>query len=90
MTLATEVSYSAAWYTITVSGQTMTFSGLNVSNSFMQSAATQAMADITSGSMTVTFSPQVVPTSGTVTGSLTLVSTLATVSGSFTGTYTAQ
>jgi uncharacterized protein (TIGR03437 family) len=82
--------YSAFWNKVTVSGQTLTFSGLVTgSNSYVQSGAT--IAPITSASLTVTLSPYDASTGeGTVTGgSMTLVSTLATISGSVTGTYVA-
>ena len=45
---------------------------------------------ITSGSLTITFSPQGAPSVGNVTGSVNLVSGLATISGPLAGTYTAQ
>ncbi|MBV8844072.1 MAG: hypothetical protein JO307_14785, partial [Bryobacterales bacterium] len=48
------------------------------------------MAQITSGSLSVTLTPEVVSTSGTATGTYDLVSTLGTISGSFSGTYTAK
>jgi hypothetical protein len=80
--------YIAGWNSVTVSGQTLTFSGLQVSSSTMNVSGN--VADITSASLTVTLTPQVVNTSGTVTGSMTLVSTVGTITGSFTGTYTAQ
>lgn len=81
-------AYEASWSSVTVSGQTLTFNGLEVSGSEMSGPG--GVADITSGSLTITLTPQVVSTSGTVTGSMNLVSTLGTISGSFTGTYTAQ
>jgi hypothetical protein len=81
-------AYAAAWNSVTVSGLTLTFTGLAVSAS--QMAVSGNVADITSASLTVTLTPQVVNTSGTVTGSMTLVSTVGTITGSFTGTYTAQ
>jgi hypothetical protein len=77
------------WNNISFDGQTLTFSGLNVTGSTMFDQV-QNMAQITSGSLTVTLTPQGVPTSGTIAGSVSLTSTLGTISGSFTGTYTAQ
>jgi hypothetical protein len=81
--------YAAYWNNVTVSGQTLTFSGLQVTGSTMEDSSGN-IAQITTATLTVTLSPQGAPTSGTVTGSMTLSSTLATVSGSFTGTYIAQ
>ena len=81
-------AYAAAFNSVTVSGLTLTFTGLAVSAS--QMAVSGNVADITSASLTVTLTPQVVNTSGTVTGSMTLVSAVGTVTGSFTGTYTLQ
>jgi hypothetical protein len=86
---ATAGQYAAGWGKVTVSGQTLTFTGLEVSGSTMADNSGN-LAQITSGSLTVTLSPQAVTSSGSVTGSLNLVSTVATVSGPFTGTYVAQ
>ena len=83
------IQYAAGWSGVSVSGQTLTFDGLDVSASTME-GVNGDIADITSGTLSVTLYPQPVSTSGTVTGSMTLVSTVATVSGSFTGTYVAQ
>jgi uncharacterized protein (TIGR03437 family) len=83
------VTYHALWNSVTVVGQTLTFTGLQ-GNSLSYMGVNGEVADITSGSVIVTLTPQVVTTSGTVTGTVNLVSTLGTVSGSFTGTYTAQ
>jgi len=84
----TEFSYSVSWSSVTVSGFTLTFSGLIVTAGLMENTVGGA-AQITSASLTVTLTPQTVATSGTVTGSITLVSALGTISGPFTGTYTA-
>jgi len=77
-------TYSATWSSVTVSGQTYTFTGLQTSASSMQ-RGTGNLANITSGTLTVTLGA-----GGAVTGSLNLVSTLTTVSGTFTGTYSAE
>jgi uncharacterized protein (TIGR03437 family) len=81
--------YGAVWTKLTISGNTLTFDGLEITSSTMADSLGD-IAQITSGSLTVTLNPQVVSTSGTVTGSLNLVSTITTVSGSFSGTYTAE
>jgi hypothetical protein len=83
--------YVASWSTVTVSGDTLTFTGLQSSDSYMQSSASN-IAPITTGTLTVTLAPGTT-NSGTYTGTLDLVSTLQTVggtgsSGTFTGTYT--
>jgi hypothetical protein len=83
--------YVATWSTVTVSGDTLTFTGLQSSDSYMQSSASN-IAPITTGTLTVTLAPGTT-SSGTYTGTLDLVSTLQTVggtgaSGAFTGTYT--
>ena len=77
--------YVAAWNKVTVSGQTLTFSGLatDILHAYVKNGAN--LAQITSASLTVTLSPA----TGTVTGSMTLENTVATISGSFTGTYLA-
>jgi hypothetical protein len=80
-------SYSANFAPVTVNGPTFTFS-LVSSTSQMQEPAKNAAGNITSGSLTVTLTPQG-PGGGTLTGNMTLVSTVATISGAFTGTYTA-
>lgn len=82
-------AYRAKWNNVTVSGQSLTFDGLEVSESVIGDDK-GTIAEITSGSLTVTLMPQAANTSGTVTGSMTLVSTLQTITGSFTGTYQAQ
>jgi uncharacterized protein (TIGR03437 family) len=79
----------ANFSTVAVSGLSFTCSGLEVTASTMFDKPGN-MAQITSGSLTVTLTPQVVSTSGTASGTLNLVSTLGTISGSFTGTYSAQ
>jgi uncharacterized protein (TIGR03437 family) len=81
------IHYLATWNKVTVSGQTLTFSGLStdISSSYVKNGPT--LAPIASGSLTVTLMPDISGASGTVTGSLTLVSTAGTVSGSFTGFY---
>lgn len=82
--------YAAGWSGVTVSGQTLTFTGLEVSGSTMADNSGD-LAQINSGSLTLTLSPQSGGgSSGTVIGSMNLVSTLATVNGSFTGTYAGQ
>ena len=78
--------YVATWSTVTVSGDTLTFTGLQSSDSYMQSSAT-TVAPITTGTLTVTVAPGTT-NSGTYTGTLNLVSTVQTVNGSFSGTYT--
>lgn len=83
------VTYHTSWSSVAAVGQTLTFNGLE-GNSLSYMGVNGSLADITSGSVTVTLTPQAVATSGTVTGTLNLVSALATVSGAFTGTYTAQ
>jgi hypothetical protein len=80
-------SYSANFAPVTVNGPAFDFT-LIPSTSQMQEAANDAAGEITSGSLTVTLTPQG-PGGGTVTGNMTLVSTVATISGAFTGTYTA-
>jgi uncharacterized protein (TIGR03437 family) len=81
--------YRATWNSVTVSGTTVTFGGLQTVGSTMTGLAGN-VAPITSATLTVTLSPQGAGTSGTATGTLTLVSTVATISGSFTGTYVAR
>jgi hypothetical protein len=78
--------YVATWSSVTVSGDTLTFTGLQSSDSYMQSSALN-IAPITTGTLTVTLAPGST-NSGTYTGTLDLVSTLQTVSGAFSGTYT--
>ena len=72
------VGYGAQWNKVTVSGQTLTFSGLatDIDHAVMVIGANGAL--ITSGSLTVTLGPN-----GTATGSISLVSTLANVSTLF-------
>jgi hypothetical protein len=79
----------ANFSTFAVSGLSFTCTGIDVTASKMFDKLGN-MAQITSGSLTVTLTPQVVSTSGTAAGTLNLVSTLGTISGSFSGTYTAQ
>ena len=74
---------------VTLSGNTLTFTGPEVVGSFMQDLNGHR-AEVTSSSLSVTLNPQVVSTSGTVNGSVSLTSTLGTISGSFTGTYIAN
>lgn len=83
------VQYSASWSSVTVSGQTLTFNGLQASASPVEDN-TGAIADFTLGTLTVTLSPQGTTSSGTVTGTMNMVSPLAVFNGAFTGTYTAQ
>lgn len=86
----TSGQYTAIWNRVTVTGQALTFTGLQIAGSTVSVNGT--VAPITSATLSVVLNPnpQVVASSGTVTGVITLVSTLATISGSFTGTYTAQ
>jgi uncharacterized protein (TIGR03437 family) len=82
--------YYANWHKVTVSGQTLTFSGLFTDyNSFLQYGANRAQ--LTSGSLTVTLGPfDANRGTGTVTGgAITLVSSQAQLSASFTGSYIA-
>jgi hypothetical protein len=83
--------YVATWSSVTISGDTLTFTGLQSSDSYMQSNAL-TIAPITTGTLTITLAPGST-NSGTYTGTLDLVSTLQTVggtgsSGTFSGTYT--
>jgi len=80
-------TYSATWSSVTLSGQTLTFSGFETAASRMQINGGSA-AGITSGTLTITLSAA--GTSGTFTGTLNLASTLGTISGPFTGTFAAQ
>lgn len=72
------VGYGARWNTVTVSGQTLTFSGLATDIDHAEVVIGANRALITSGSLTVTLDPK-----GTATGSISLVSTLANVSTLF-------
>jgi hypothetical protein len=80
---------AANFSTFALNGLTFTCTGIEVTGSTMFDKLGN-MAQITSGSLTITLTPQVVSTSGTATGTYNLVSTLGTLSGSFTGTYTAE
>jgi hypothetical protein len=82
--------YSAQFTSIAINGQTFSFNGLVVVGSLMSYYIFPGSDNITSGSVTLTLTPQVVATSGIVSGSLTLTSTLGTVNQTFTGRYTAR
>jgi hypothetical protein len=69
------LAYVVGWNTVTVSGDTLQFSGLDVTGSIMSDLAGDR-AQITSACLTVTLTPQVVSTSGIVSGSISLVSTV--------------
>jgi hypothetical protein len=86
-TASPTLSYSAEFTSITASGLTLTFNGLNVAGSAMGPLGSGNTANIASASVTVTLSPGAVVTSGTVSGTVNLVSTLGTVNQTFTGTY---
>jgi hypothetical protein len=85
------IGLAAVWNSVAVSGQTLTFNGLQV-------GATSVVIDnlgtphgISSGSLTLTLSPDTASNAtGTVTGSMTLVSAVGTLSGPVTGGYVAQ
>jgi uncharacterized protein (TIGR03437 family) len=81
-------TFGAVWSGYTVSGDTITCTGLEISD--LESAMTYTTgqsAEWTSATLTFTLSPQN-NFSGTVTsGTLKLSSSLATVNASFTGTY---
>ena len=79
----------ANWNTVTVSGQTLTFSALNAGQSTVVQSGNLGLD--TSATLTVTLTPSAgSPNSGTVTGSFNIMNPLASWSGTFTGTYTAR
>jgi hypothetical protein len=83
--------YAASWTTASVNGLTLTFGGLLVGSSSAIYDSKGDISGITSGSLTVTLSPQAGdPTVGTISGTLMLVSPLLTLSGPISGSYTAQ
>lgn len=78
-----------AFLSITISGYTFSATVPQTGNScYITEDFTNSA--ITSGSLTITFSPQAGPSVGSVNGSVNLVSGLATISGPLAGTYTAQ
>ncbi len=79
--------FNAAFSTVTISGDTLTFSGFSPGNGGLMLDTKAMMYGITSAALSITLSPQTVATTGPVTGSLNLVSSLATLNGSITGTY---
>jgi hypothetical protein len=82
---STSSPFIANWSEVTVSGETLTFTGpLNVGSGIF---ATGSPAEFTSGTMSVTLSSTGAE-NGTVSGTIDLVSAVATISGTFTGTYT--
>jgi hypothetical protein len=81
-------AYAADWDSASLSGLTFTFGNFQLGSTSIMKDAHGNVSGITSGSLTLTLSPQAGdPGVGTVTGSLTLVSPLATLSGSFSGSY---
>jgi hypothetical protein len=90
---ASELYFIAKWTSASVDGLTFTFTGLKIgTDSIMEDLKPNGDTyAITSGSLTVTLSPQAgVPTVGTIIGSLSLTSPLTTLSGPISGSYTAQ
>ncbi|MBV9401988.1 MAG: hypothetical protein JO062_28700 [Bryobacterales bacterium] len=85
----TSLTGLASFSTFAMSDLSFTCTGVDITASTMFDKLGN-MAQITSGSLSVTLTPEVVSTSGTATGTYDLVSTLGTISGSFSGTYTAK
>jgi hypothetical protein len=83
----TVAGFNAVFSTVTLSGQTFTFSGFSPGNGGLMLDTKEMMYGVTSASLNITLSPQTVATTGTVTGSLNLVSSLATLNGPLTGTF---
>jgi hypothetical protein len=88
--VSAELVFTAGWGEPSVNGLTLTFTKLGAGTGII-TGATSGTSDITSGSLTVTLSPQTGnPSVGTISGTMTLVSPLVTLSGRISGSYTAE
>jgi hypothetical protein len=56
----------------------------------MSALGSGTMANITSGTVTLTLSPGTIANSGTISGTLSFTSTLGSVSQTFSGTYAGE
>jgi uncharacterized protein (TIGR03437 family) len=85
------ISYilGANFLSVSVSGQTFTLNNVDTTTAFIENSTLSPYA-ITSGSVTVTLSPQGRPGIGSVSGTITLTSPLTTLTGTFSGSYTAE
>ncbi len=73
--------FSATWNTVAINGLNLVFTGFDPARSQIQGA------EVSSGSLSLTLTPQALVTSGAVSGTINLVNTLGSISGMFTGTY---
>jgi hypothetical protein len=76
--------------TVTVSGYTFAFGSVAVGINSVMTGSDGVPYAITSGSATITLSPNGAPGVGTFSGTFNVVSSLATLNGTITGTYLAQ
>ena len=75
---------------VALSGETFTLTGLILGSDSVMYDRSGIPYAITSGSMTITLSPNGAPSVGSVSGTFTLTSSLATLTGTLSGGYTAQ
>jgi uncharacterized protein (TIGR03437 family) len=85
-----EYIFAANLMSVSVSGNTFTLTNVDTTTAFMESATNLSPYAMTSGTMTITLSPQGSPTLGSVTGTYSFISSLATITGTFSGTYVAE
>jgi uncharacterized protein (TIGR03437 family) len=85
-TIFTTYTFGAIFHSVSVNGQTFTLNGVDTA-SFIEDNSTFSSYAITSGSVTVTLSPQGAPGVGSVSGTFTLTSPLTTLTGTISGSY---
>jgi len=81
------LSISAGFLNVVQSGQILTFSDLAASSYMLSGSG--SLYGITSGSMTVTLTPEGSPIIGSATGTFSFTSPLENVTSTFSGSYTA-
>jgi hypothetical protein len=82
--------FGAAFGNVALNGETFTLTGLIIGSDSVMYDRSGIPYAITSGSMTITLSPNGAPSVGSVSGIFTLTSSLATLTGTLSGGYTAQ
>jgi hypothetical protein len=82
--------FGANFGNVALNGETFTLTGLIVGSDSVMYDRSDVPYAITSGSMTITLSPNGAPSVGSVSGTFTLTSSLATLTGTLSGGYTAQ